>query len=138
MTQNRSPWFKCNYLWTNNCLYHHMFIVYPILFRFSQVRDSSKDPSGFLSFLRKSTKYEDCQHMLCNLNVTMPPCIKVIIQRSKYVTCLHSLHKHSYIYKYICSLYFFITDHRKWWTKEDSDTVGSERTIQCFKWTSLG
>uniref|UniRef100_A0A671R2S8 Ankyrin-1-like n=1 Tax=Sinocyclocheilus anshuiensis TaxID=1608454 RepID=A0A671R2S8_9TELE len=41
-----------------------------------KVRDSSKDPSGFLSFLRKSTKYEDSQHVLCNLNVTMPPCIK--------------------------------------------------------------
>uniref|UniRef100_A0A8C2I3M4 Ankyrin 1, erythrocytic a n=1 Tax=Cyprinus carpio TaxID=7962 RepID=A0A8C2I3M4_CYPCA len=45
-----------------------------------KVRDSSKDPSGFLSFLRKSTKYEDNQHVLCNLNVTMPPCIKVIRQ----------------------------------------------------------
>uniref|UniRef100_A0A8C5EKT0 Ankyrin-1 n=1 Tax=Gouania willdenowi TaxID=441366 RepID=A0A8C5EKT0_GOUWI len=43
-----------------------------------KVRDSSKDPSGFLSFLRKSTKYEDSQHVLCNLNITMPPCIKVI------------------------------------------------------------
>uniref|UniRef100_A0A671KXX4 Ankyrin-1-like n=1 Tax=Sinocyclocheilus anshuiensis TaxID=1608454 RepID=A0A671KXX4_9TELE len=43
-----------------------------------KVRDSSKDHSGFLSFLRKSTKYEDSQHVLCNLNVTMPPCIKVI------------------------------------------------------------
>lgn len=42
-----------------------------------QVRDSSKDPSGFLSFLRKSTKYEDSQQVLCNLNITMPPCIKV-------------------------------------------------------------
>ncbi|XP_059400662.1 ankyrin-1-like isoform X8 [Carassius carassius] len=43
-----------------------------------KVRDSSKDHSGFLSFLRKSTKYEDNQHVLCNLNVTMPPCIKII------------------------------------------------------------
>ncbi|XP_051547721.1 ankyrin-1-like isoform X1 [Myxocyprinus asiaticus] len=43
-----------------------------------KVRDSSKDHSGFLSFLRKSTKYEDSQHVLCNLNVTMPPCIKVM------------------------------------------------------------
>uniref|UniRef100_A0A8C8GZ57 Ankyrin-1 n=1 Tax=Oncorhynchus tshawytscha TaxID=74940 RepID=A0A8C8GZ57_ONCTS len=42
-----------------------------------KVRDSSKDHSGFLSFLRKSTKYEDSQHVLCNLNITMPPCIKV-------------------------------------------------------------
>uniref|UniRef100_A0A8C7QIC7 ZU5 domain-containing protein n=1 Tax=Oncorhynchus mykiss TaxID=8022 RepID=A0A8C7QIC7_ONCMY len=41
-----------------------------------KVRDSSKDHSGFLSFLRKSTKYEDSQHVLCNLNITMPPCIK--------------------------------------------------------------
>uniref|UniRef100_A0A7N8Y5Q3 Ankyrin 1, erythrocytic a n=1 Tax=Mastacembelus armatus TaxID=205130 RepID=A0A7N8Y5Q3_9TELE len=42
-----------------------------------KVRDSSKEPTGFLSFLRKSTKYEDSQHVLCNLNITMPPCIKV-------------------------------------------------------------
>lgn len=45
----------------------------------SQVRDSSKEPAGFLSFLRKSTKYEDSQHVLCNLNITMPPCIKVTV-----------------------------------------------------------
>ncbi|XP_044053045.1 ankyrin-1a isoform X13 [Siniperca chuatsi] len=43
-----------------------------------KVRDSSKEPTGFLSFLRKSTKYEDSQHVLCNLNITMPPCIKVV------------------------------------------------------------
>ncbi|TSW89638.1 Ankyrin-1 [Bagarius yarrelli] len=42
-----------------------------------KVRDSSKDPTGFLSFLRKSTKYEDSQQVLCNLNITMPPCIKI-------------------------------------------------------------
>ncbi|KAI7812911.1 putative ankyrin 1 [Triplophysa rosa] len=42
-----------------------------------KVRDSSKEPSGFVSFFRKSTKYEDNQHVLCNLNVTMPPCIKL-------------------------------------------------------------
>uniref|UniRef100_G3P0S5 Ankyrin 1, erythrocytic a n=1 Tax=Gasterosteus aculeatus aculeatus TaxID=481459 RepID=G3P0S5_GASAC len=42
-----------------------------------KVRDSSKEHTGFLSFLRKSTKYEDNQHVLCNLNITMPPCIKV-------------------------------------------------------------
>lgn len=42
-----------------------------------QVRDSSKEPAALLSFLRKSTKYEDSQHVLCNLNITMPPCIKV-------------------------------------------------------------
>uniref|UniRef100_A0A8C4RDS7 Ankyrin-1 n=1 Tax=Erpetoichthys calabaricus TaxID=27687 RepID=A0A8C4RDS7_ERPCA len=43
-----------------------------------KVRDSSKDPSGFLSFLRKPTKYEDNQHVLCNLNITMPPCTKTV------------------------------------------------------------
>uniref|UniRef100_A0A7N6ARW5 Ankyrin 1, erythrocytic a n=1 Tax=Anabas testudineus TaxID=64144 RepID=A0A7N6ARW5_ANATE len=43
-----------------------------------KVRDSSKEPTGFLSFLRKSTKYEDNQHVLCNLNITMPPCIKIV------------------------------------------------------------
>ncbi|KAL3063256.1 hypothetical protein OYC64_002933 [Pagothenia borchgrevinki] len=43
-----------------------------------KLRDSSKEHSGFLSFLRKSTKYEDSQHVLCNLNINMPPCIKVI------------------------------------------------------------
>ncbi|XP_076007215.1 ankyrin-1-like [Genypterus blacodes] len=43
-----------------------------------KVRDSSKEPAGLLSFLRKSTKYEDNQHVLCNLNITMPPCTKVI------------------------------------------------------------
>uniref|UniRef100_A0A3Q1FJE3 Ankyrin 1 n=1 Tax=Acanthochromis polyacanthus TaxID=80966 RepID=A0A3Q1FJE3_9TELE len=42
-----------------------------------KVRDSSKEHTGFLSFLRKTTKYEDSQHVLCNLNITMPPCIKV-------------------------------------------------------------
>ncbi|XP_022068227.1 ankyrin-1a isoform X12 [Acanthochromis polyacanthus] len=43
-----------------------------------KVRDSSKEHTGFLSFLRKTTKYEDSQHVLCNLNITMPPCIKVV------------------------------------------------------------
>uniref|UniRef100_A0A7N6A039 Ankyrin 1, erythrocytic a n=1 Tax=Anabas testudineus TaxID=64144 RepID=A0A7N6A039_ANATE len=47
-----------------------------------KVRDSSKEPTGFLSFLRKSTKYEDNQHVLCNLNITMPPCIKVDRRRT--------------------------------------------------------
>uniref|UniRef100_A0AAY4AYU1 Ankyrin 1 n=1 Tax=Denticeps clupeoides TaxID=299321 RepID=A0AAY4AYU1_9TELE len=42
-----------------------------------KVRDSNKEATGFLSFLRKSTKYEDTQHVLCNLNITMPPCVKV-------------------------------------------------------------
>ncbi|XP_074546547.1 uncharacterized protein ank1b isoform X4 [Halichoeres trimaculatus] len=43
-----------------------------------KVRDSNKDAIGFLSFLRKCTKYEDTQHVLCNLNITMPPCVKVV------------------------------------------------------------
>uniref|UniRef100_UPI003AB02D68 uncharacterized protein ank1b n=1 Tax=Centroberyx gerrardi TaxID=166262 RepID=UPI003AB02D68 len=43
-----------------------------------KVRDSNKDSTGFLSFLRKSTKYEDTQHVLCNLNIAMPPCVKVV------------------------------------------------------------
>uniref|UniRef100_A0A668U271 Ankyrin 1, erythrocytic b n=1 Tax=Oreochromis aureus TaxID=47969 RepID=A0A668U271_OREAU len=43
-----------------------------------KVRDSNKDATGFLSFLRKGTKYEDTQHVLCNLNITMPPCVKVV------------------------------------------------------------
>ncbi|XP_046723597.1 ankyrin-1 isoform X2 [Silurus meridionalis] len=42
-----------------------------------KVRDSNKESTGFLTFLRKSTKYEDAQHVLCNLNITMPPCVKV-------------------------------------------------------------
>ncbi|XP_068608593.1 ankyrin-1-like [Brachionichthys hirsutus] len=43
-----------------------------------KVRDSNKDATGFLSFLRKCTKYEDTQHVLCNLNITMPACVKVV------------------------------------------------------------
>uniref|UniRef100_A0A3Q3JS54 ZU5 domain-containing protein n=1 Tax=Monopterus albus TaxID=43700 RepID=A0A3Q3JS54_MONAL len=43
-----------------------------------KVRDSNKDATGLLSFLRKCTKYEDTQHVLCNLNITMPPCVKVV------------------------------------------------------------
>ncbi|XP_076615007.1 uncharacterized protein ank1b isoform X15 [Chaetodon auriga] len=43
-----------------------------------KVRDSNKDATGFLSFLRKCTKYEDTQHVLCNLNIAMPPCVKVV------------------------------------------------------------
>ncbi|KAK9532743.1 hypothetical protein VZT92_010115 [Zoarces viviparus] len=43
-----------------------------------KVRDSNKDAVGFLSFLRKCTKYEDTQHVLCNLNIAMPPCVKVV------------------------------------------------------------
>lgn len=42
-----------------------------------QVRDSSREASGSLSFLRKAMKYEELQHVLCHLNITMPPCTKV-------------------------------------------------------------
>uniref|UniRef100_A0A8C6QYV2 Ankyrin-1 n=1 Tax=Nannospalax galili TaxID=1026970 RepID=A0A8C6QYV2_NANGA len=41
-----------------------------------KVRDSSREPGGFLSFLRKAMKYEDTQHILCHLTITMPPCTK--------------------------------------------------------------
>ncbi|XP_017897467.1 PREDICTED: ankyrin-1 isoform X3 [Capra hircus] len=41
-----------------------------------KVRDSSREPAGSLSFLRKAMKYEDTQHILCHLNITMPPCTK--------------------------------------------------------------
>lgn len=42
-----------------------------------QVRDSSREASGSLSFLRKAMKYEDLQHVLCHLNISIPPCTKV-------------------------------------------------------------
>ncbi|XP_032693847.1 ankyrin-1 isoform X14 [Lontra canadensis] len=42
-----------------------------------KVRDGSREPAGSLSFLRKAMKYEDAQHILCHLNITMPPCTKV-------------------------------------------------------------
>ncbi|XP_032869910.1 ankyrin-1 isoform X2 [Amblyraja radiata] len=42
-----------------------------------KVRELSKDHAGHISFLRKPTKYEDLQHIICNLNITMPPCVKV-------------------------------------------------------------
>uniref|UniRef100_A0A8C0H4M7 Ankyrin 1 n=1 Tax=Chelonoidis abingdonii TaxID=106734 RepID=A0A8C0H4M7_CHEAB len=38
-----------------------------------KVRDSSREAGGSLSFLRKAMKYEDLQHSLCHLNITMPP-----------------------------------------------------------------
>ncbi|KAM7028742.1 ankyrin-1 isoform 1-T1 [Acridotheres tristis] len=41
-----------------------------------KVRDSSREASGSLSFLRKAMKYEDLQHVLCHLNITIPPCTK--------------------------------------------------------------
>uniref|UniRef100_A0A9J8DF41 Ankyrin 1, erythrocytic b n=1 Tax=Cyprinus carpio carpio TaxID=630221 RepID=A0A9J8DF41_CYPCA len=61
-----------------------------------KVRDANKEATGFLSFLRKSTKYEDTQHVLCNLNITMPPCVKVLSLFISYVicntcTCTHEL-----------------------------------------------
>ncbi|CAH2275147.1 ankyrin-1 isoform X1 [Pelobates cultripes] len=37
-----------------------------------KVRDSSREPCGSLSFLRKAMKYEPSQQVLCHLNVTMP------------------------------------------------------------------
>ncbi|NXD65143.1 ANK1 protein, partial [Eolophus roseicapillus] len=42
-----------------------------------KVRDSSREASGSLSFLRKAMKYEDLQHVLCHLNIIIPPCSKV-------------------------------------------------------------
>uniref|UniRef100_A0A8B9GR39 Ankyrin 1 n=1 Tax=Amazona collaria TaxID=241587 RepID=A0A8B9GR39_9PSIT len=47
-----------------------------------KVRDSSREASGSLSFLRKAMKYEDLQHVLCHLNITMPPCSKVTVTPS--------------------------------------------------------
>ncbi|NWV27902.1 ANK1 protein, partial [Origma solitaria] len=41
-----------------------------------KVRDSSREASGSLSFLRKAMKYEDLQHVLCHLNISIPPCAK--------------------------------------------------------------
>ncbi|XP_053434470.1 ankyrin-1 isoform X3 [Nycticebus coucang] len=41
-----------------------------------KVRDSTREPAGSLSFLRKAMKYEDTQHILCHLNIAMPPCTK--------------------------------------------------------------
>uniref|UniRef100_F7A191 Ankyrin 1 n=1 Tax=Ornithorhynchus anatinus TaxID=9258 RepID=F7A191_ORNAN len=41
-----------------------------------KVRDSSREAGGSLSFLRKAMKYEDSQHILCHLNITMPLCTK--------------------------------------------------------------
>jgi len=48
-----------------------------------QVRDSSREASGSLSFLRKAMKYEDLQHVLCHLNISIPPCTKVSSPFSK-------------------------------------------------------
>ncbi|NXH91049.1 ANK1 protein, partial [Edolisoma coerulescens] len=42
-----------------------------------KIRDSSREASGSLSFLRKAMKYEDLQHVLCHLNISIPPCTKV-------------------------------------------------------------
>lgn len=47
-----------------------------------KVRDSSREPGGFLSFLRKTMKYEDTQHILCHLNITMPPAPRAVEQKT--------------------------------------------------------
>uniref|UniRef100_A0A8C0UJR0 Ankyrin 1 n=1 Tax=Cyanistes caeruleus TaxID=156563 RepID=A0A8C0UJR0_CYACU len=47
-----------------------------------KVRDSSREASGSLSFLRKAMKYEDLQHVLCHLNISIPPCTKVSLWHS--------------------------------------------------------
>uniref|UniRef100_A0A670Z7T3 Ankyrin 1 n=1 Tax=Pseudonaja textilis TaxID=8673 RepID=A0A670Z7T3_PSETE len=52
--------------------FHENRLIIPV-----KVRDSSREASGSLSFLRKPMKYEELQHVLCHLNVTMPPCSKV-------------------------------------------------------------
>ncbi|XP_038308273.1 ankyrin-1 isoform X13 [Canis lupus baileyi] len=44
-----------------------------------KVRDNSREPAGSLSFLRKAMKYEDTQHILCHLNITMPAFVKTIM-----------------------------------------------------------
>ncbi|XP_069473770.1 ankyrin-1 isoform X5 [Ambystoma mexicanum] len=41
-----------------------------------KVRDSGREACGSLSFLRKAMKYEDCQHILCHLNISMPTSTK--------------------------------------------------------------
>uniref|UniRef100_A0A8C3FBV8 Ankyrin 1 n=1 Tax=Chrysemys picta bellii TaxID=8478 RepID=A0A8C3FBV8_CHRPI len=58
-----------------------------------KVRDSSREAGGSLSFLRKAMKYEDLQHVLCHLNITMPPCTKVSEHwaRGTAVTCSYPL-----------------------------------------------
>uniref|UniRef100_A0A674E271 Ankyrin 1 n=1 Tax=Salmo trutta TaxID=8032 RepID=A0A674E271_SALTR len=67
-----------------------------------KVRDSSKDHSGFLSFLRKSTKYEDSQHVLCNLNITMPLCIKVGLKKKHCTFILQ--YTHAYLILGTCEI----------------------------------
>ncbi|XP_053125350.1 ankyrin-1 isoform X2 [Hemicordylus capensis] len=51
--------------------FHENRLIIPV-----KVRDSSREASGSLSFLRKAMKYEELQHVLCHLNITMPPCSK--------------------------------------------------------------
>uniref|UniRef100_A0A8C4J4B4 Ankyrin 1 n=1 Tax=Dromaius novaehollandiae TaxID=8790 RepID=A0A8C4J4B4_DRONO len=55
-----------------------------------KVRDSSREASGSLSFLRKAMKYEDLQHVLCHLNISVLPCTKVsaIEERRRTLTPL--------------------------------------------------
>ncbi|XP_039222832.1 ankyrin-1 isoform X2 [Crotalus tigris] len=53
--------------------FHENRLIIPV-----KVRDSSRESSGSLSFLRKPMKYEELQHVLCHLNITMPPCSKTL------------------------------------------------------------
>uniref|UniRef100_A0A8C9NWX8 Ankyrin-1 n=1 Tax=Serinus canaria TaxID=9135 RepID=A0A8C9NWX8_SERCA len=58
-----------------------------------KVRDSSREASGSLSFLRKAMKYEDLQHVLCHLNISIPPCTKVTVTPSSPPGSLSSTDK---------------------------------------------
>nr|XP_033804835.1 ankyrin-1 isoform X4 [Geotrypetes seraphini] len=62
-----------------------------------KVRDSSKEACGSLSFLRKAMKYDDTQHLLCHLNISMPQCIKGISseERRRTLTPLALREKYS-------------------------------------------
>ena len=84
-------------------LYPHSTFVFVLCLCVSQVRDSSKEPTGFLSFLRKTTKYEDSQHVLCNLNITMPPCIKVKLPN--FTLARHKLNSTWFLHSTWISIY---------------------------------
>ncbi|NXQ40497.1 ANK1 protein, partial [Catharus fuscescens] len=62
-----------------------------------KVRDSSREASGSLSFLRKAMKYEDLQHVLCHLNISIPPCTKVSVgeERRRTLTPLSLRERYS-------------------------------------------
>ncbi|XP_029459585.1 ankyrin-1 isoform X7 [Rhinatrema bivittatum] len=62
-----------------------------------KVRDSSREACGSLSFLRKAMKYEDTQHLLCHLNISMPQCTKGISteERRRTLTPLALREKYS-------------------------------------------